>query len=254
MKTDRGRDEPKRIIVLGALSAIAEASARYWAEQGASLLIAGRNEERLRSVASDLAVRGARVEIAVVDFSADDPELNFAKWVQLLGGADAVLVAYGALGEQTRAESNLVDARNILNINFTSACLWCLVAARYLEQRRGGVLIVLGSVAGDRGRASNYVYGAAKAGLGVLVQGIAHRLAPVGARAVLVKPGFVDTPMTAHIARKGLLWARPEAIGQIIVRISERPSGPIVYAPWYWRWIMLAIRMAPANIFHRTRL
>ena len=112
---------------------------------------------------------------------------------------------------------------------------------------------MIGSVAGDRGRGSNYIYGASKAGLGVLVQGIAHRLARSGARAVLIKPGFVDTPMTAGVARKGPLWASSETVARTIVASADR-GGPIVYAPVFWRAIMFVVRNLPSTIFHRTRL
>jgi NAD(P)-dependent dehydrogenase (short-subunit alcohol dehydrogenase family) len=168
-----------------------------------------------------------------------------------------VLLAYAVLGDQNRAESTLADAQDILRTDFTSAASWCLVAANELEKQGHGSLVVIGSVAGDRGRASNYVYGAAKGGLSILVQGIAHRLAPKGARAVVVKPGFVDTPMTAHIGGKGSLWAKPEAIARIIVGVADPERSappPIVYAPWYWRWIMYVIRFTPSSVFHRTRL
>jgi NAD(P)-dependent dehydrogenase (short-subunit alcohol dehydrogenase family) len=114
------------------------------------------------------------------------------------------------------------------------------------------VLVVIGSVAGDRGRASNAVYGAAKAGIGTLVQGLAHRLAGTGARAVLVKPGFIDTPMTAHLPKGGPLWAKPEAIAQVIVKAASG-AAPVVYAPWFWRFILLIVRLVPAGIFHRTK-
>ncbi len=113
--------------------------------------------------------------------------------------------------------------------------------------------MVIGSVAGDRGRRSNHVYGAAKAGLGVLVQGIAHRLAASGARAVLVKPGFIDTPMTARLKRRGPLWAKPEAIAAVIVKAAGG-KAPVVYAPRFWRFILLIVRLVPAPVFHRTRL
>jgi NAD(P)-dependent dehydrogenase (short-subunit alcohol dehydrogenase family) len=113
--------------------------------------------------------------------------------------------------------------------------------------------VVIGSVAGDRGRASNYVYGATKAGLGALVEGIAHRLARSGARAVLIKPGFVDTPMTAAIANKGVLWAKPEAVARTIVAAAER-GPPVVYTPWFWRGIMLIVRNTPSFVFHKTNL
>ena len=141
----------------------------------------------------------------------------------------------------------------MLRTNLTSAAAWCLGTASILEAQGYGALLVIGSVAGDRGRASNYIYGATKAGLGVLVQGIAHRLAKSCARAVLIKPGFVDTPMTEGIPNKGLLWAKPEAVGQVIARAVEE-GGPIVYAPSFWRGIMTVVRFLPNVIFSRLNL
>lgn len=242
------------IIILGASSAIAEAAARTWANQGAHLLLAGRGAARLDAVAADLRTRGAVVDTVAVDLAAVDVEQAFAEMVRRLGGVDVVLVTYGILGDQKLAESNPAEAQRLLATNFTSATGWCLAAANVLEKQRYGTLVVIGSVAGDRGRASNYVYGAAKAGLGILVQGLAHRLARTGARAVLIKPGFVDTPMTAHIAGKGFLWARPETIGNAIVKAAGSRCGPIIYAPGFWRWIMFLIGMTPSAIFHKTRL
>jgi decaprenylphospho-beta-D-erythro-pentofuranosid-2-ulose 2-reductase len=245
---------PPRVIVLGALSAIAGAVCRLYAAEGASLLLAGRDETALREVAVDLTVRGAaKVEIAVLDLAEAAPEAEFPALVGRLGGVDHVLIAYGVLGDQRRAESDLAYARALLTVNFTSPALWALAAADALARQGSGALIVIGSVAGDRGRQSNFVYGAAKAGLATLVQGLAHRLAGAGARAVVVKPGFVDTPMTAHLPKKGPLWAKPERIAAII-RAAADGGGPIVYAPGFWRLILLAIRLAPARIFHRTKL
>jgi decaprenylphospho-beta-D-erythro-pentofuranosid-2-ulose 2-reductase len=131
-----------------------------------------------------------------------------------------------------------------------------MASAARLEAQGRGSLVVIGSVAGDRGRQSNYVYGAAKAGLATLVQGIAHRMAlraPKGARAVVVKPGFVDTPMTAGLKKGGPLWAQPEAIAAVVRKAADK-GGPIVYAPWFWRFILLIIRLVPAPIFHKVRL
>lgn len=248
---------PMRIIVLGALSAIAEAAARIWAEEGAHLLLAARDEARLTPVASDLATRGATVQTWVGDLAAADAMAELPAMVERLGGVDIVFLAYGVLGEQQQSESDPALALKQMNVNFNSAAGWCLAAAQVLEKQDKGTLIVIGSVAGDRGRASNYVYGAAKAGLGVLVQGIAHRFAGTGARAVLVKPGFVDTPMTAHVAKKGgPLWAKPEAIASVIVKAS-RPgarSAPVIYTPAFWRMILLGVRATPSFIFHKTKL
>ncbi len=247
---------PQRIIILGALSAMAESAARIWAGQGCSLMLAARNSDRLAVVARDLRARGARVETWSGDLAAVDPASALMEMSGRTGGIDVVLLAYGILGDQQQAEAVPDRAAEVMRVNFSSAAGWCLAAANMFEAQRAGVLVVIGSVAGDRGRASNYVYGAAKSGLATLVQGIAHRLSRAGARAVLIKPGFVDTPMTAGIANKSLLWAKPETIAEAIVAAAKpgSRSGPIVYSPFFWRWIMLAIRMTPSFMFHKTKL
>lgn len=245
----------KKIIILGALSAVAVATARRFAAQGASLALAARRTDELNILATDLRARGGST---VVSFPGDlaaasDPTQALDGMIAALGGVDIIVIAYGALTDQPRAATDLDYARDQLNTNFTSAGLWALAAARRLEEQNKGVLIVIGSVAGDRGRASNYVYGAAKAGLAVLTQGLAHRLAAGGARAVIIKPGFIDTPMTAHLPKGGPLWAKPEAIAAVIEQASQK-SGPVVYAPWFWRFVLLIIRLVPAFVFHRTKL
>jgi decaprenylphospho-beta-D-erythro-pentofuranosid-2-ulose 2-reductase len=243
----------KRIVILGAASAMADSAARLWAADGASLALVGRNAQRLQTIAADLTARGAaQVTIHSLDCATADARAELAALAGQLGGLDIVLLAYGALGDQQAANRDSANLTELLQVNFTSAALWCQAAANLFEAQKSGTLLVIGSVAGDRGRQSNYAYGAAKAGLGVLVQGIAHRLAPSGARAVLIKPGFVDTPMTAHLP-KGPLWAKPDALGRTIAKAADS-GGPIVYAPGFWRLIMLAIRAAPAALFHRTRL
>lgn len=243
----------KKIIVLGALSEIAEATCRLYANEGAEFFVTGRDEARLKTVADDLQVRGASKVVAeAIDLAANDPR-PFPRWVDELGGVDVVLLAYGALGEQVELEQDLEAAGRLIDTNFRSAALWVLAAANELERRKAGSLVVVGSVAGDRGRQSNYIYGATKAGLGVLVEGVAHRLAKSGARAVLIKPGFVDTAMTAHIPNKGALWSSPQKIASIIKKAADG-SKPVIYAPGYWRLIMSVIKSVPSTIFHRTKL
>lgn len=247
-----------KIVILGALSAVAEATARIYAEEGAAILLAGRDAKRLEAVAQDLRVRGAAaahvaaMDLAQVDGAAVDKALD--AWTAELGGLDHVVLAYGGLGDQPTLERDLDAAAQLVDVNFRSAALWSLAVANRLEAQHSGALVVIGSVAGDRGRKSNHVYGATKAGLAVLVQGIAHRLAGSGARAVVVKPGFIDTPMTAHIpGDRGLLWAKPAAIARIVRRAADR-GGPVVYAPGFWRLVLLIIRVVPAAIFHKTNL
>ena len=242
-----------KIIVLGATSAIAEATARLYAGEGAELLLVGRQGERLEAIAADLRLRGAaRAEIAACDLAAAAAAMDsLAAFAATLGGVDHVLIAYGILGDQKASESDLAAAGANFAVNFTSAACWALAAAEMLERQGHGSLVVLGSVAGDRGRRANFVYGAAKSGLAALVEGIAHRFAASGPRAVVVKPGPVITPMTEGFAdRKGLLWATPESVAAIVRRAADR-GGPVIYAPWFWRWIMLIIRLLPVRVFNR---
>jgi NAD(P)-dependent dehydrogenase (short-subunit alcohol dehydrogenase family) len=246
--------QANRVVVLGALSAVGEAVCRLYAAEGAALLIAGRDGVRLQQVAADLRIRGAAdVQIETMDLDAVSPAKAFPELAARLGGVDHVLIAYGVLGDQARAETDEQHASNLLSTNFLSPALWCLAAAEILERQRSGVLLAIGSVAGDRGRQSNYVYGAAKGGLGILLQGLAHRLAASGARAVIVKPGFIDTPMTAHLDKGGPLWAKADTVARIIRRAADS-GGPVIYAPWFWRFILQIIRLVPAPIFHKTKL
>jgi short-subunit dehydrogenase len=242
-----------KTIILGATSAIAEATARLYAAEGGELLLVGRHAERLVAIAADLRLRGAaRVETAARDL-ADTIGVTaaFGGFVEVLGRVDHVLLAYGVLGDQLCVTSDPDELQAMLAVNFTSATAWALAAAEVLERQGRGVVIVLGSVAGDRGRRGNFVYGAAKAGLATVGEGIAHRFADTGPRVVIVKPGPVITPMTEGFARrKGPLWARPQTVAVIVRRAAER-GGLVVYAPWFWRWIMLVIRLLPARVFNR---
>lgn len=247
---------PMRILILGATSAIAVATARLYAEQQqAHILLVGRQERRLEEVAADLRARGAAVVETVSCELAKpaDAHQQFGQWVSRLGGVDDVLLAYGLLGDQAEAETSPQAAADIFTVNFTSQAQWALAAAEILERQGHGALVVFGSVAGDRGRRSNFIYGAAKAGMTALVEGISHRFAGSGARAVLVKIGPTITPMTAHLARKGPLWATPEQVARIIHASASR-GGPVVYAPRRWRFIMGVIRLLPAFLFNRVNI
>lgn len=244
----------KRIVILGAASAIAEAAARIWAAQGARLILVGRDSERLDMIAADLKARGAAEVIPwTLDYAAPGASAALGEMAGRLGGLDILLLAYGVLGDQAALERDPDAVARLIQINFTSAAAWCLAAASILEKQRAGALLVIGSVAGDRGRRSNFIYGATKGGLAKLVEGIAHKLAPLGARAVLIKPGFVDTPMTAAIEKKGLLWATPDQVGAIIAAASEK-KAVTVYAPWFWQPIMLIIRNLPAIVFNKLNI
>jgi short-subunit dehydrogenase len=249
----------RRVIVLGALSAIAEAAARSLAAEGAHLALLGRDGAKLEAMAADLRLRGAaQVETRTLDLAAmGSAGATLADCRTALGGCDAIVLFYGALGVQAEAEKDWPAARAILDVNFTSAAEWMLAGAEVLERAGGkdSVLLAVSSVAGDRGRRSNFIYGAAKGGLSILMQGIAHRFGakPGGPRAVVMKLGFVDTPMTAGVAKGGPLWATPQQAAAAIVQAMAK-GGPIVYAPFFWRFIMLAIRLTPQSIFNKVNL
>jgi decaprenylphospho-beta-D-erythro-pentofuranosid-2-ulose 2-reductase len=238
-----------RVIILGAASGIAEATARLYAAEGAALLLAGRSAERLNQIAADLMARGAsRVETAAADLAAVDAERELKSYVDRLGGADHILLAYGVMTDQSEAEHDIARAVTMIEVNYASAMRWALAAANLLEVQQSGSLVVLGSVAGDRGRRKNYIYGSAKAGLAVLVQGIAHRFAGKGPRAVLVKPGPTATAMTSDLGRRGL--ATPEEVARTVRRAADK-GGPVQYAPAKWRLIMRIVREIPYPLFDR---
>jgi short-subunit dehydrogenase len=243
-------------LILGATSAIAEAVARLFAAENMRLVLVGRNSSRLQAIASDLTVRGAAgVEIEMQDLAAEDTiHSAFDRLVAKLDGrVDYVLICHGYLGDQELAEQDRAEAERIITVNFSSAALWALAAANHLRQQGHGSLVVLGSVAGDRGRRANFVYGAAKAGIAALCEGIAHKFAATGPKAVVVKIGPTDTPMTAGFDKQGLLWSKPEKVAAIIRRAAEG-RRPVVYAPGFWRWIMMIIRAIPAPIFNKMSI
>lgn len=245
----------KRVLIVGATSAIAEALARRYAAAGASFYLAARDAARAAAIADDLEVRGARA-VAVGTYDAAAPPqaaqaLVDSAW-EALGGVDLALIAHGSLPDQDACKASAALTRRALEVNALSVIDLLVPLANRMAGSGQGTLAVLGSVAGDRGRQSNYVYGAAKACLAVFLQGLAHRLAPAGVRVLTIKPGFVDTPMTAAFA-KGPLWASPERVARDIERAVQRGTR-VLYTPWFWRWIMLAVRLIPDVLLHRTHL
>jgi len=244
----------RRILIIGAGSAIAEAVARIFAERGDAIFLAGRNAGVLASIAADLKVRGASaIGTEVLDAAnapAHVPLLDRCE--QLLGGLDTVLVAYGTLSDQKACESSAeLTALELHNNAVTVAVLLTPIAARF-EQLRSGTIAVISSVAGDRGRRSNYVYGSAKALVTAFLSGLRQRLYKAGVSVITIKPGLVDTPMTAAF-RKGLLWSKPARVAEGIVRSIDR-SSTVAYLPWFWRPIMFVIRAIPESVFRRLTL
>jgi short-subunit dehydrogenase len=244
-----------QILVLGATSAIAQAYARRRAALGCGFVLAGRREDRLGAIAADLLACGAQsAEPFVVDLAAMDGIDEAVKTLRARGAPDEIVIAYGVLGEQARAEADMALARSLIDTNFTSAALWTLALLKDQPAGRPLTLVGIGSVAGDRGRASNFIYGAAKAAFDRLLEGLAQKHAGTPVRIIRVKPGFVDTPMTAGIAdRGGPLWATPDRVAADIERAVAR-GRRVVYTPWFWWPIMMIIRHLPWFVFRRLKI
>lgn len=242
----------QRILVIGATSAIAEATARLHAGRGARLFLVGRDAARLEAIGADLKVRGAAgVDGHVLDVNDLDAHAAMldAAWAAM-GGVDVALVAHGTLPVQADCDADLALALREFSTNGTSTIALSHALAQRLQA--GASLAVISSVAGDRGRASNYLYGSAKSAVTAYASGLGQRLQKTGVHMLVVKPGFVDTPMTRDF-RKGPLWAKPDAIARGIVKACERRS-PVAYLPWFWWGIMQVIRNIPERLFRRISL
>jgi decaprenylphospho-beta-D-erythro-pentofuranosid-2-ulose 2-reductase len=245
----------QNILIIGATSGIAEAVARRYAEQGARLFLVARNNNKLQAISTDLAARGAKdVQTFVMDAndSALIPQMVDAAW-KAFGTIDVALVAHGTLPDQQRTETDIPYAIAEFRTNAESVIACLAALAQRFEPQGKGVIAVIGSVAGDRGRASNYLYGAAKAAIDTYASGLRARLLKSGVHVLTIKPGFVATPMTADLNLPERLTATPESVARDIQRaITKRRH--VLYTPWFWNWIMLIIRWIPAAIFKRLKL
>ena len=243
------------VVIFGATSAIAAAAAREWGAHGADLVLVGRDGAKLAAVGADLKARGCARCVEVVGDLGKTHE-HAAIWARCLSaspaGFDVALVAYGSLPDQGAAERDPAVALGAIETNFTSVVgLLTLVSSAFEAQGRG-TIAVISSVAGDRGRQSNYIYGAAKGGLSIFLAGLRNRLFRAGVHVVTVKPGFVATPMTAHL-QHGPLFASADGVGRGIVRACEARRD-VVYLPWFWAPIRAVMRAVPECIFKRLRL
>jgi short-subunit dehydrogenase len=245
----------KKILIVGATSAIATACARIWAGQGAALFLVGRNPAKLQSIADDLAVRGAA---AVHKLAADANDITshgaaMEAAARAMGGIDIALIAHGSLPDQAACENDAGRMLQEIATNGTSVLALLTVLANHFEQQRRGAIGVITSVAGDRGRPSNYVYGSAKAAVQTFCEGLRARLLRAGVSLTDIRPGFVATPMTQGLKLPGLLVADPTAVARRITAGIERRVD-VLYTPAYWSLIMLVIRSIPRAVFKRLKL
>lgn len=243
----------KRIVIVGATSAIAEHCARLWvANQPADLALVGRDAQRIERVATDLKVRSPQSEIRIVQAEFLNPDAINATVENIVqsGDVDVVLIAHGSLPEQADCQDDLKACREALDVNGVSPVLYAEAFAKQMAKTNHGTIALIGSVAGDRGRKSNYVYGAAKGLVTRYAQGLQHRFAGTGVKVVLIKPGPTDTPMTAHLKVKGAKLASVESVAKQIVEGVE--AGKLaIYAPGKWWLIMIVIRHLPTFIFNK---
>lgn len=242
-----------RIVIFGATSAIAQAAARQWvAAGGARFVLVGRNETALGDIAADLTARGAAdVKVRAADLAALDGLGRLcAEAEEALGGIDIALIAHGVLPDQARVTASADALLVNLGVNALSPAALMVEIGQIMKGRRHGSLVVVSSVAGERGRPSNWAYGGAKAMLSVMGEGMGLELDSAGVNVLVVKPGFVDTPMTADFP-KGPLWASADQVAGAIVRAVEKKQNGVIYAPAWWRLVMLAVRFAPAFIVRR---
>jgi short-subunit dehydrogenase len=242
----------QKILIIGATSAIAEAVARVYALRGSAIFLVGRSAARLDAIAADLQVRGAQqVASAVLDVN-DLPGHAVtldAAW-SAFGRIDTVVIAHGTLPDQAACDASIDVALREFSTNGTSTIALAGALAHRLQS--GATLAVISSVAGDRGRASNYLYGSAKAAVSTYLSGLGQRLRPNGVNVLTIKPGFVDTPMTAAF-KKGALWATPDKVAAGIAKAIDK-RRPIAYLPGFWWAIMMVIKNIPEFVFRRIKL
>ncbi len=243
-----------KIIIIGATSAIARSTARLYAEQNSQIFLVGRDERRLRELKADLELRGANsIENLTLDITNINEHANVInKSIQFLGHIDIAIICHGSLPDQKKCESNFREIEKAININGLTTISFCTEISKQLELQKAGTLAVITSVAGDRGRQPNFIYGAAKSMVSTYLQGLRGKLLPFDVHVIDIKPGLVDSPMTAKF-EKGALWSTPELVAIDIVSGIKKKRHTI-YTPSYWRFIMAAVCSIPEVIFKKMKI
>jgi decaprenylphospho-beta-D-erythro-pentofuranosid-2-ulose 2-reductase len=243
----------KKIVIIGATSCIAEHCARLWAKDTLiDLILVGRDLEKTERVAADLRVRSPQSYIRALKADFIDPRA-IKQLVDEIAAEDpvhTVLIAHGLLPDQVLCQQDLTECHEALTVNGISPVLFAEAFAGHMQRVDHGNLVIIGSVAGDRGRKTNYVYGSAKGLIARYAQGLQHRLANTGVRVVLIKPGPTNTPMTQDVEKKAINLASVESVAEAIVVGIERQNH-LIYAPAKWFWIIMVIRHMPSFIFNK---
>jgi decaprenylphospho-beta-D-erythro-pentofuranosid-2-ulose 2-reductase len=245
----------KNIFIFGATSAIAQATIRLFAQEEVHLYLIARHEEKLRAVTADLRVRYPSLLLSSFVVDLADVESHAALFAAIQTAAqtiDLAFITYGSNSDQAACQSSYMQAEAALRTNLLSVISLLTHLANIMEAKHHGTIAVITSVAGDRGRQSNYVYGTAKGALNVFLQGLRNRLYPQGVHVITIKPGFVDTPMTKDY-KKNALWAQPEQVARQIKKGIDKQRNTI-YVPSFWLGVMTAIKLIPEELFKRMRL
>lgn len=246
----------QHIVIIGATSAMAEHCARLWAQAAAvRLTLVGRDEARTQRVADDLRVRSPQsmVQVMTADFVNAAAIQDAVNSIVAQAAVDVVLIAHGVLSDQVACQNDVLTCDVALQVNGVSPVLFAEAFAKPMVAANHGTIAIIGSVAGDRGRKTNYVYGAAKGMVLRYAQGMQHRLSHTHVKVVLIKPGPTDTPMTSELKAKGQKMASVEQVAQDIVK-GIAAGKPVVYTPKIWRVIMLVVMHLPRLIFNKLNI
>jgi hypothetical protein len=240
------------LLLLGAGSDIACSLARKFASAGYEIQLAARNASRLQPLRQDIAIR-YKVACSLHEFDAARPDTHAPFFSSLPVQPDITISVFGYLGEQEKAESDWSECERILSVNYTGAVSILNVVADAYVAQTNGIIVGISSVAGERGRQSNYFYGSAKAGFTAYLSGLRNRLYPKGVHVLTVKPGFVATKMTENMDLPPLVTAQPDAVATAIFN-AVRKKKDVLYVKWMWRWIMFLIKCIPESVFKKMKL
>lgn len=244
-----------KLLIIGATSVLAQETAKIFAQDNASFVLVARNAEKLHMVAEDLRQKGAHkiLEIVMNVNEFDRYASTLEQAVLTMGGLDIAFIAHGSASEQRSCEQNLDLLREDIQTNFVSTASLLMVIADFFERQQKGTIAVISSVAGDRGRRNQYIYASSKAALTVFLQGLRQRLYAAGVAVVTIKLGLVDTPMTSYLknSKRRILFTKPANVARSIYKAIKNKKEEI-YLPWFWKYIMAAIKMIPESVFKKV--
>ena len=241
----------KKILIVGATSSIAQHCAKIWTIRGDKIYLVARNRNKLNKIANDLKISKTTHTRCLDLNDLSEHRMMLKEADSVLDGIDILLIAHGTLSNQKSCEQSVKETLAEVKTNALSTISILTLIANLFERKKAGTIAIISSVAGDRGRVSNYVYGSAKAMIAVFASGLRQRLYKANVAVVTIKPGLIDTPMTAEF-KKGLLWTKPEVVAEKIVKAIDTKKNE-VYIPQFWWLVMKIIKLVPENIYKKIR-